>query len=327
MRNASQTKNYTMEKAILGREKCEVARLCVGTWQAAGWAASDDIKMDALYKLALESGLNFFDTAEGYGDGHSEKILGLALKGRRDKAIISTKFSHKNSAPAKIRKSLEGSLKRLRTDYVDLYQQHWPPKSPPLEESLAELEKLKTEGKIRFVGVSNWMEPEWSEINNPSRVDCLQPCYSLLWRSIERKVLPLCREHKISIIPYSPLCQGVLAGRFRGEEKVPTDPRKNNWILGDGVLPSLSPFLETLKNIAEKYSKTMAQVSLRWLLDIEGVTAPIVGITNESQLKENLGALSWNLDTKDWQTLSDASASFSSNLKPHDTLWRWHSRG
>ncbi len=280
---------------------------------------------------ALDKGLNFLDTAEGYSHGHSEELVGKVIKGRRDKVIIATKFGHRYSHPEKLREVLDQSLHRLGTDYIDIYQQHWPPPDVPLTDTIGELERLKEQGKIRAVGVSNWMKPEWEEIDDPSRIDSLQPCYSLLWRSIEREVLPICREHNIAVIPYSPLCQALLTGKYRDQsdlsdnEKMP-GPRSRNRVFEPENFQKALEVIKILEEIANKYQKTLTQTALRWLLDQDGVTAPIVGASRSEQVDENLGAMDWKLDSDDWQKLSDISWHLSADLQPYDTLWNWHPR-
>ena len=315
-----------MEKIVLGRTGLKVSRICFGGWQAAGWSSTSEDEFVRTLQHAIEKGINFIDTAEEYGKGRSEELIGQAIKGKRDKVVLATKFFYKNSAPAAIKQSLESSLKRLGTDYVDIYQQHWPPKIPALEDSIACMEELKAQGKIRAIGVSNWMEPEWQEFSNPARIQTLQPCYSLLWRSIEPKVLPLCREHNIGVLAYSPLCQGILSGRFKTRDQFPRDVRKANRLFKPSTYPMVLEVIAALEDLAKKYDKSPAQVALRWILDTPGVSAAIVGATKKSQVDENLRALNWSLESVDWGTLSAVSEALSSDLKPHDTLWDWHPR-
>ncbi len=318
-----------METTRLGKTDIVVPRLCVGSWQAAGWSSCDDDRFCRTLAHAIDRGLTFIDTAEGYGAGHSEQLVGKTVKGRRDQVVLATKFGPGSAAtPEKLREALERSLRNLQTDYVDLYQHHWPGKQPPLDETLAELQKLKQEGKIRAVGVSNYMEPEWDEVSDPSVIDCLQPNHSLLWRSIEPAVLPLCRQHGIAVIPYSPLCQGILAGKFHSLDELPQerDPRKSNRRLTPDQFPAVLKVVEAVERVAAKVGKTPAQVAIRWLLDQPGITAPIVGASRPEQVDQNLGALGWTLDRDDWQQLADISWPLSADLHPHDALWGWHPR-
>ena len=313
-----------MEKTSLGRTGIEVSRCCVGCMQASGWTSSDEVQFVDTVRHALDMGLNFLDTAAAYGDGYSEELVSKAIAGRRDHVVIATKFNFDQSHPRDVRLSLEQSLRRLRTDYVDLFQQHWPSPDIPLADTIGELERLKEEGKIRAIGVSNWMEPEWKEMGDPSRVDSLQPAYNLLWRSLEANVLPLCRRYNIAVLPYSPLCQGVLAGRFKSLGDIPNDQRRSNRRLQPDVFPRVIEVVNVLKEVAAKYGKTPAQTALRWLLDQEGITAVVVGVSKPEQVDENLGALDWRLEPVDWQCLADVSWPLSEGLEPWDTLWGWH---
>ncbi|MFC1806189.1 aldo/keto reductase [Planctomycetota bacterium] len=315
-----------METTTLGRTGIEVSRICMGCWQAAGWATSDDERFVRTIQHGLDQGLTFLDTAVGYGRGHSEELVGQAIEGRREQVVVATKFSHPSSRPDDVAKACEEALVRLRTDYIDLFQQHWPPPDIPLADTIGALERLKEQGKIRAVGVSNWMEPEWSEIDDPSRVASLQPNHSLLWRSIERSVLTLCRRRDIAVITYSSICQGILTGRWRTLDDIPADSRSHNRRLTDEDFPQVLEVLGVLEEVAAKYDKTMAQTAIRWLLDQPGITAAIVGASRPEQVDQNLGALDWSLDPDDWQRLADVSWPLSEGLKPHDTLWHWHPR-
>lgn len=315
-----------MEMTALGRTGISVSRLCLGTWQASGWTNSNDEMFDRVVRYGLDHGVTFIDTAPAYGDGHSERLVGRAISGRRHSVILATKFHHTTSRPDQIEAALEQSLRNLGTDYVDLYQQHWPPRNPPLEETIGALERLKERGLIRAIGVSNWMEPEWSEISDPSRIEVLQPCFSLLWRSIESTVLPLMRRHDIGVIAYSPLAQGILTGKI-SPETIPADWRAKNRLLSPERFPLVQPILEELAAVARDLGRTPAEVALRWALDTPGITSIIVGATSMEQLERNLGTFGWSLPPDRRARLDAVSAPLSAGLDPHDTLWGWHPRG
>lgn len=316
----------SIESAVLGKTGIQVSRICFGGWQASGWSSSDDNNFKETLRYAITQGINFIDTAEAYGEGHSETLVGQAIEGLRSKVVLATKFWFPQSRPTDIRRSLEGSLKRLKTDYIDLYQQHWPPANIPLEDTIAELVLLKEEGKIRAVGVSNWMEPEWQEIKDLWRIDCLQPCYNLLWRSVEKAVLPLCRTANIAVIPYSSLCQGLLTGRFSSLEQVPKDFRQKNRLFSKRYFPKVLEIVAAIKEASSELGRPMSAVALRWLLDQPGVSAPIVGASSRAQVDENLSALNWSLPAEWIEKLNLVSQPLSEGLAPHDTMWNWHPR-
>ena len=315
-----------MKYKVLGSSDIEVSRICLGTWQAHGWESSDDARIEEVIHTAIDSGVNFIDTAPAYGNGHSERLVGKAISGKRDKVVLATKVSHNRCSPEKLRKSLEESLSHLQTDYIDLLQQHWPGKTPPLQETLLELEKLKEEGKIRAIGVSNWEEREWEEINDPSSIDSFQPCYSLLWRRIEESILPLCKENNIGVIAYSPLCQGLLTGRFRTKVSLPKDPRKNNVLTKDNIFPKVIEFLDTMQEIADKNNRTLADIALQWVLQQEGITSAIVGCSKKEQLEAACISVESELPAEDLQSLSEAGKIFIELTRSFDSLWNWHPR-
>lgn len=312
-----------IEYCQLGRTPFRVSRLCIGSLQGAALSPERNKAFIRAVHVALEAGINFIDTAEGYGNGHAEKLLAQAINGRRQNVILASKFSHNHCAPSKLRRSLEGTLRRFQTDYLDIYQQHWPPTTPPLEETIATLQILKREGKIRAVGACNWMEPEFAEIGRPQEIDVLQNCYNLLWRGVEREVLPRCRELGIAFLSYSPLCQGVLAERDSLDD--PLGIRQANRFAKREDAEALRPLRDTLQSIAKKHGRTSAQVALRWILE-KPVDAIIVGNSTPEQTLENLGAFGWNLSSAEVALLDSISAVHSAQMRPHDTLWRWHSR-
>ncbi|RME60100.1 MAG: aldo/keto reductase [Candidatus Dadabacteria bacterium] len=314
-----------IEEGYLGKSGIKVSRLCFGCWQASKhWSTfKEELFIEAVH-CAVDNGINFFDTALAYGQGFSEQVLAKALKGRRDKVVIADKFPYNRASPKEIRKSLEESLRNLNTDYIDLYQQHWPSPTVPLDDSIGELLRLKEEGKIRAVGVSNFMEPEWEKVSKVSQIDTLQPCYNLLWRSIEKWVLPFCIKEKISVIPYSPLCQGLLTYKYRSFNDVPPDVRERNIFFSKERFLEVLRFLNILEEVARKYNRTCGQVALRWLIEQKGVLAPIVGMTKKEQVLENLAVFNFKLAKEDLELLSEKSCGFSENVGPWDTLWNWH---
>jgi aryl-alcohol dehydrogenase-like predicted oxidoreductase len=315
-----------MEYREITRPGLIVSALAIGSWQACGWVNSDQKSFTNLLAQALDSGINLIDTAEGYANGASESLIARAIKGKREKLLLSTKFSFNHSKPDQIRKSLEKSLRRLRTDYIDIYQQHWPPKSPPLEQTIEALVGLRQEGKIRALGVSNWMEPEWNEYTSHAHIDTVQNCYNLLWRPIERRVIKICQSNQISLMAYSPLCQGVLAGVYDDRSAIPKDSRSKNIFLSENLFEKTKSLLKKLRLVAEKYDKTPAQAALRWLLQAKGVTTVLLGLSRQEQLIENLGALGWEMSKADWEYLSELTRSISLNFDPHQSLWGWHPR-
>ena len=207
-----------METTTLGTSDIVVSRVALGCWPFAGgdvWGEQNDDDSIATAHAALDAGINFFDTAEGYGAGRSEQVLGRALVDRRDKAVIATKVSPNHLAPDDLIEACERSLRYLQTDYIDLYQIHWPNHDLPLSDAVEALQKLKQQGKIRAIGVSNFGVQDLSEMIALSECVTNQMPYNLLWRGIEEAVLPLCLENGVGILTYSTLAQGLLTGPLR----------------------------------------------------------------------------------------------------------------
>ena len=209
-------------RALGKRSDIQVSPIALGCWPFAGgnvWGDQDDAESIAAVHAALEEGINFFDTAEGYG--RSEEVLGRGLKGRRQQAVLATKVSAGNLAADDVIGACERSLRTLQTDYIDLYQIHWPNWDVPLAETVSALQTLQTDGKIRAYGVCNFAAQDLSEMITLGQCVTDQLPYSLAWRGIERAVLPLCRANGIGVICYSPLAQGILTGRYANADEVP----------------------------------------------------------------------------------------------------------
>ncbi|MCI5064537.1 aldo/keto reductase [bacterium] len=312
-----------MEYRPLGNTEISVSRICLGTWQAHGWSTSEDSAIRTCIETALDNGVNFIDTAPAYGDGHAERLVGDVTSRQRDRVIIATKVSHSQCTPEKLRSSLESSLRNLQTDYIDLYQQHWPPKRPPLDETIEELNKLKEEGKIRAVGVSNWLEKEWGEISAPETIDCYQPCYSLLWRRIEKNIIPLCQQHTISVLAYSPLCQGILSGKYTHYEQLPPDPRQKNVFRREELFSEVQEFLEVLRSIATQHHRPLTEVALSWVLQQPAITAAIVGCSRPEQVLSAIRGSETFLSQEELSLLTQESADFIPRTERFLSLWNW----
>ncbi len=315
-----------LETTKLGSSGIEVTRLCLGCWAmgGAGWSDVDDERSIETIRRALDLGVNFLDTAEGYGGGHSEEIVGQAVAGRRQDVVIATKVSHSNLEPDRLRRSLEKSLERLQTDYIDLYQVHWPTSKTPVETPLKEMMKLKEEGLIRAIGVSNFDKPLLERAVQACQLDSLQPPFNILWREIDDEVLPFCREHNVGIITYSSMAQGLLTGKFADASSIPDDIRSRNVLFSEGVFEDCLEVAGLVADLAKKYGKTPAQVAINWVVGVEGVTSAIVGAKRPEQIEDNVGALGWSLDADDHQRLSDAGlAVFKKHIEPGATMWGW----
>ncbi|MDR1863870.1 MAG: aldo/keto reductase [Treponema sp.] len=301
-----------MEYINLGKTDSTVSRITFGCWEMGGaqWEFSGDEANIKAIHTALDRGVTSFDTAEGYGGGHSEEVLGRALEGRRKDCFVATKVSPKNLRAADVRKSVTASLKRLGTDYADLYYIHWPNNDIPLEETMSEMLKLQKEGLIRFIGVSNFSAALLEEALKIGRVEAIQPEYSLLQRDIEGETLALCKKHAISVMSYSSIAKGILTGAFHfgGVKLKETDFRAPRRLFLPDHLEKEKELLDLMKGIAESLGITISQLAIAWLLHKEGLTSALVGTQSEKHLLENINALGIAIPPQDMAALDRVSS-------------------
>ena len=287
-----------------------------GPWQF-GWGPSDDAQSRQAIETALAAGINWIDTAPAYGLGHSEKIISEVVHDQRENLFIATKAGliwddqgtvERNLHPLHLRRELEDSLRRLNTDYIDLYQFHWPDKAHPVEKSWELMAQFKAEGKVRFLGVSNFTVELMERCQKIHPIDSLQPPYNLVQREIEAEILPYCLAHQIGVIGYSPMQSGLLTGRFDRNRLAPDDWRYGHPMYNYPLLSMFLEFIEELRPIAAKYNKTVGQLAIRWVLSHSAITVAIVGARNSEQVKQNMNALDWVIDPSDLQQIAQLSA-------------------
>jgi aryl-alcohol dehydrogenase-like predicted oxidoreductase len=296
-----------METIKLGRTDLEVSRICLGTWQFGGdWGEIDREEATATVARARELGINFFDTAQGYGWGASEKLLARALRGvPRGEVVIATKGGlrmdegelRRDASPAWLRKGVEESLRHLDTDYVDIYQVHWPDPNTPFAETAAALEELVREGKVRHVGASNYDALQIAEFERTRRLETLQPPYHMLRREIERAVLPYCREHDIGVLIYGPLAHGLLSGHFTGDTRLAAgDWRAGSELFSGADFQRNLRIVERLGELAAGLQITVAQLAIAWTLAHPAVHAAIVGARRPAHIEGAAPAAEVHLD-------------------------------
>jgi len=306
-----------MRKKVLGQTELNITTIGLGTWAIGGggwkysWGPQDDKESIAAIRHSIELGVNWIDTAPVYGLGHSEEIVGEAIEGLRDKIIIATKFGRvwdkdRNIFAClkreSIRSEVEASLKRLKTDVIDIYQIHWPEPDEDIEEAWSAMAELIKEGKIRYTGVSNFSAGQIKRIQRIHPVASLQPPYSMLERGVEDELLAYCAEDKIGVIVYSPMQRGLLTGAFSKErvKNLPEDDsRRKNYHFQEPELSVNLRFVEGIRSIAEKNGKTTAQLAIAWILRRPEVTAAIVGARSPSQIEETVVAGDWDLSNED----------------------------
>jgi aryl-alcohol dehydrogenase-like predicted oxidoreductase len=315
-------KDNDMEKVELGSSGIQVSRLCLGTWNMCGeegWGPVDDQASIDLIHYAMDHGCNCIDTARGYGNGYSERIVGKAIKGRREDVIVATKMFH---CPAdQVGGYIDQSLECMQTDYIDLYLCHWPFPSLPLEPFFDSMIAEKEKGRIRAIGASNF-DARQMAIAKQYGVCSLQPPLSILWR-IPDETMDFCRDHQVAMTPYSPLAQGLLTGRYsRGTSDI-TGVRLNNQLFSDQIYPKALGVARTVDQIADKLDRLSSQVALAWLLQTPGIASLIVGASNIEQWRQNLGSLDLVLADSDYELLDREGREVWDLLGSKETMWGW----
>jgi len=323
---------------LLGKSDIEISAVCMGCWAIVGdstWGPQDQGDAINAIHTSLDVGVTFFDTANMYGEGYSEELLAKALDKRRQDAVIATKVHSGSLQTDALRQECERSLRRLRTDYIDLYQIHWPNWSVPLEESIGTLEALKSEGKIREYGVSNFGKQDITEAVEKGAVVTDQLCYSLLWRAIEYEIQPVCVAKGIGILCYSPIAQGLLTGKFRSPEDVPEGrartrhySKKRNGVRHgeDGCEGETFAAIDRIRHISETAGRPMAEVSLSWLLAQSAVSCVIAGARNAKQARANAKAADLHLPAEILEQLAEATNCVKAKLGANPDMWQSESR-
>jgi aryl-alcohol dehydrogenase-like predicted oxidoreductase len=298
-----------MQKRKLGWTGLELTVIGLGTWAAGGagwkfsWGPQDDNDTIKSVHEAIDAGINWIDTAAVYGIGHSEEVVGKAIKGKRNKLVIATKCERRWNADGSdifgvlkkdsIKQECADSLRRLGVDVIDLYQIHWPNPEEDLEEGWSAIQELKKEGKIRFGGVSNFSTAQMKKIAGIGRVASLQPPYSMLRRGIETDQLQYCMDTNIGVIVYSPMERGMLTGKVTKEwvASLPdSDHRKKDGRFNEPELSKNIALIDKLKAIAKDAGITLSQLAIAWVISKPGITAAIVGARKPGQILETAKA-------------------------------------
>ena len=317
-----------MQKRYLGQTNIEITPLLLGTWQAGKkmWAGIEDKESIRAIRAAFEAGITTIDTAEIYGEGHSESIVAQALADVREQVIYATKVFANHLKYEEVIAACHRSLKNLQTDYIDLYQIHWPSGSwnteiVPISETMAALNYLKAQGKIRAIGVSNFSRSQLEEAGQYGRIESIQPPYSLFWRSVEKEIMPYCIDNNISILAYSPLAQGLLTGKFRnGYQLAAEDHRIKNKLFHGENFQRVQAALTQLEPIANRYSCSLAQLSLAWLIK-QPQTNAIAGVRNAAQAVNNAQAMTINLTPEDLKLIDNIGKQVTDFLDDNPVLW------
>jgi len=308
-----------MEYRSFGKINLKVSAIGFGCWEVGGtYGRIDRGEFDRAVHQAIDSGITCFDTAEAYGMGVSEEALAEALGPRRNQVSIVTKFgtgyaespTRRDSSRARVMASIDKSLQRLRTDHVDAYLVHWPDPATPLDETVTALDDIVRQGKVRYIGVSNFRLAQIEECMRLRRIDVVQYAWNMFDRRMQAEIFSYCAREEIGVMAYGSLAYGMLSGSFHGGMQF----EENDWRSRGGMLGNLNLFrtlfgseqfprnlaaVDELKGLAAKYSKTLPQFALRWTLSNPVVSTALVGFRGPNEVTENLGALGWSISDAD----------------------------
>jgi aryl-alcohol dehydrogenase-like predicted oxidoreductase len=308
-----------MEYRQFGRTELKVSAIGFGCWEIGGtYGRIDETQFQRAVGQAIANGINCFDTAEVYGMGVSEEALARALGLRRNEVVIATKFgvgydempNRRDSSGARVLASIDNSLRRLRTDHVEIYLVHWPDPNTPLAETMAALDDIVRQGKARYVGVSNFRLAQIEEAMRLRRIDVVQYAWNMFDRRMQAEIFPYCAAQQIAVMAYGSLAYGMLSGAFHAGMSFD----ENDWRSKAGNLGSLNLFrtlfgpehfprnlaaVEELRPLAAKYGKSLPQFALRWTLSNPVVGTALVGFRTPAEVSENLGALGWEISNAD----------------------------
>jgi myo-inositol catabolism protein IolS len=310
-----------MEYRQFGRTNLKVSAIGFGCWEIGGtYGRIDEGEFRRAVARAIDGGITCFDTAEAYGMGVSEEALARALGLRRNDVVLATKFgvgyeempNRRDSSRVRVLTSIDKSLQRLRTDHVDIYLVHWPDPNTPLDETMAALDDVVRQGKVRYVGVSNFRLPQIEEAMRTRRIDVVQYAWNMFDRRMQTEIFPYCAAQEIGVMAYGSLAYGMLSGTFHPGMSFD----ENDWRSRGGMVGNLNLFrtlfgpehfprnlaaVEDLKRLAAKHGKTLPQFALRWTLSNPVVGTALVGLRMPAEVSENLGALGWEASRADME--------------------------
>ena len=302
----------------------------MGLWQAGKdmWVGIDDRQTTKAIRAACDAGITTFDTAEAYGNGHSEQILASATRDIRDKLIYATKVFANHLKHDQVFDACHRSLKNLHTDYIDLYQIHWPAgsfgtKQVPIGETMGALNALKEQSKIRSIGVSNFSPVQLQKALEYGQIDSLQPPYSLFWRHVEKDAMSFCVDNKITILAYSPMAQGFLTGKFGADHKFAEgDIRAKNRLFQPDMYARVQEALARLRPIAERKGVTLGQLALAWVIS-HPQTCAIAGARNADQSTKNASAGLISLSEAELSEIDEIGRGVTDNLDENPIMWNF----
>lgn len=300
----------------------------LGTWSYGGeWGPQQDADSAEALRLALDLGITHIDTAEAYGRGHSEELIGRAIQGRRDELFLATKGfpCWGDLSKACYAEKIDESLRRLGTDFIDLYYIHWPMTDRDMRPPMEAIVEAKRAGKVGAVGVSNFTVEEMEQVGEVGKIDAHQFCYNLYWREPEREILPYCREHGIAAVTWSTIAEGILTGKFPRDVSFPEgDHRRNGVLFSEDVWPHVYEGTEKIKKLADDAGVPITHLAMQWVARRDGVANILVGCRNADQVRRNVEALSTNVPDEVFERMTAIGDEVWSHVPDVVNILRWH---
>ncbi|NLG16438.1 MAG: aldo/keto reductase [Fibrobacter sp.] len=320
-----ENRHSEIPSSVIGTVPKRSSVLGLGCWAFGGadWGGQNDMESIEAIKAAFETGITHFDTAQSYGRGHSEELVGRALRGVRDKVFIASKtmFTPKE----RVEKSVLASLKRLGTEYIDLFYIHWPRKDADLEGMMEGLVSAREKGLIKGIGVSNFSVEQMKRVSKAGKIDAHQMCYNLLWRWGEKDLIPYCRENGISVVAYCSLAQGILTGKFSSTlQFVPGDHRKSTVLFDEQVWPHVYDGVEKLKSAALSATRPLNELAIRWILSRPGLSTVLAGARNSLQVHQNVKAMDGEIDPAVFDSFTSISDTIAASIPDTGNIFRWY---
>ena len=286
------------------------APLGLGCWTFGPdqWTGKEDANLLAAMETALAHGISHFDTAADYGNGHSERLVGQFIRGRREAVFLATKANTDDLTASAMLRHVSESLERLQTYFIDLFYIHWPRKGKDLRPWMEGLEIARSKGLIGAIGVSNFTVEQMEQVAEVGTINAHQLCYNLFWRYAEQDVIPYCREYNIAVVTYSSIAHGILAGKFQRELNFqPGDGREDILLFQDGVWSHVYEAVEQLKALANEIGVSLTKLAIRWVLAQPGITSSLVGARNAAQARQNAEALNGDIPASVFERMSAIS--------------------
>jgi myo-inositol catabolism protein IolS len=293
------------------------APLALGCWTfgADQWTGQQDANLLATMETSLDCGMNHFDTAADYGQGHSERLIGKFMQGRREAIFLATKAATDEMRADAILKLVEQSLARLQTDYIDLFYIHWPRKDKDMRPLMEGLETARQHGQIRAIGVSNFSVEQMAQLQEVGTINAHQLCYNLFWRYAEQDIIPYCRQHNIAIVTYSSIAHGILTGKFPRNLQFPVgDARPGTLLFREEIWGHIYEAVEQLKVVASDAQRSLTHLAIRWVLQQAGITSSLVGARDAAQARQNAEALEGDIPTEIFQRMTSISDETSKHI-------------